>query len=55
MGTRVGFFLFVGFVLGAIVGAWLPYPAILETVVGGAIGAVSAVLIDLLGKRKRQG
>ncbi|WP_286831165.1 MULTISPECIES: hypothetical protein [Kordiimonas] len=55
MATRVGFFLFIGFILGAVVGAWLPYPAILETVVGGAAGVLLAVLFDFIGKRKRQG
>lgn len=54
MATRVGFFLFVGFILGAVIGAWLPYPAIPETVVGGVAGVLLAVILDLVGKRKRQ-
>lgn len=46
MGTRVGFFAFMGLVLGAIIGNWLPFAASLEAVGGMVIGIVMAVLFD---------
>jgi len=49
MGTRVGFYLFVGLILGAIIGNWLPFAASLETIAGGIAGIVMAVLVDKIG------
>lgn len=50
MGTRIGFFLFVGLILGAVVGNWLPYPASYETIAGGAILVALGFILDRLGK-----
>ncbi|NVJ71213.1 MAG: hypothetical protein HWE08_12705 [Alphaproteobacteria bacterium] len=50
MGTRIGFFLFVGLILGAVVGNWLPYPASYETIAGGLVFVVLGFIIDRLGK-----
>ena len=52
MATRAGFFLFLGLVLGAIAGNWLPFAASLEALAGGVLGVVLALVLDKLGKRK---
>ncbi|NVJ99616.1 MAG: hypothetical protein HWE25_15815 [Alphaproteobacteria bacterium] len=52
MATRIGFFLFMGLVLGAIIGNWLPFAASLEALAGGVIGAALAVILDWMAKRK---
>ncbi len=46
MGTRIGFFIFIGSVLGAIIGNWLPFAASLEAAAGGLIGVALAMLGD---------
>ena len=46
MSTRIGFFIFIGSVLGAIIGNWLPFASSLEAAAGGLIGVGLAMLID---------
>lgn len=46
MSTRIGFFLFAGLFLGAILGQWLPFLASIETAAGGLIGVLIAWLLD---------
>jgi len=52
MGTRAGFFLFVGLVAGAVIGNWLPYPASVETIGGGVAGFVLGFLVDAISRGK---
>jgi uncharacterized membrane protein len=44
--TTIGFFVFAGLVIGAVIGNWLPYMATLEAVAGGVIGAVIGFMVD---------
>jgi F0F1-type ATP synthase assembly protein I len=53
MGTRAGFFLFVGLIAGAVIGNWLPYPASYETIVGGVVGFLLGFAVDAAARRKR--
>lgn len=55
MGTRAGFFLFVGLIAGAVIGNWLPYAASFETIGGGVLGLAVGFGIDALnlGKSRR--
>ncbi|GEM_PF-1264300 len=46
MTTRIGFYLFVGLLVGAIVGNWLPYSPILETAGGGVLAVLLGFLFD---------
>lgn len=52
MGTRAGFFLFLGLIAGAVVGNWLPYSASVETIVGGIAGFVLGFLVDAVSRGK---
>ena len=46
MSTRIGFYLFMGLLVGAIIGNWLPYSPILETAAGGAFAVLAGFLFD---------
>ncbi|WND02306.1 hypothetical protein QGN29_12180 [Temperatibacter marinus] len=46
MGTRLGFFAFLGLILGAIIGNWLPFMPALEAVAGMIIAIGLAVILD---------
>jgi len=52
MTTRIGFYLFIGLVAGAIIGNWLPYVATFEALAGGIIAALIGGLIDFIVSRK---
>lgn len=51
--TSVGFFLFVGLVLGAIAGAFLPLAPWIWSVAGAVLGVVVAIVSDRRGQRMR--
>ncbi|UTW53826.1 hypothetical protein [Kordiimonas sp. SCSIO 12610] len=53
MTTRIGFYLFVGLILGAVIGNWLPYTASLETIAGGIIAVIIGIVIDRLSPENR--
>lgn len=53
MTTRIGFYLFVGLILGAIIGNWLPFLASIETIAGGIIAVIVGVVIDRLSPENR--
>ncbi|WP_262691782.1 hypothetical protein [Kordiimonas aestuarii] len=44
--TRIGFYVFAGLVLGAIIGKWLPFVASLEALAGGIVGGILGVIVD---------
>lgn len=46
MGTRIGFYIFIGMVIGAIVGNWLPFAGSLEAGAGALIAAGLGYLVD---------
>ncbi|TNE62046.1 MAG: hypothetical protein EP335_13755 [Alphaproteobacteria bacterium] len=48
MSTRIGFYMFIGLIVGAYVGQWLPFVATVEAIAGGVIAAVLGGLIDWL-------
>lgn len=52
MGTRAGFFLFVGLIAGAVIGNWLPYAASFETIGGGVLGFAVGFAVDALNLGK---
>ncbi len=51
MATRIGFFLFIGLLVGAIAGNWLPFAPSMETFAGGALGVLLAILLDKRSKK----
>ncbi len=53
MTTRIGFYLFVGLILGAVIGNWLPYIASIETIAGGIIAVIVGVIIDRFSPENR--
>jgi putative Mn2+ efflux pump MntP len=53
MTTRIGFYLFIGLILGAVVGNWLPYIASIETIAGGIIAVVVGIIIDRFSPENR--
>ena len=53
MATRVGFFMFVGIMLGAILGQWLPFMPALEAIAGGVIGGVLAYALDKMKSSRK--
>ena len=46
MGTRIGFYLFAGAVLGVLVGTQLPYAASYEAIAGGVLAMILAIILD---------
>lgn len=49
MGTRVGFFAFMGLILGTVAGIWMPFAASIEAGAGFIIGVVLAIVLDRTG------
>lgn len=55
MATRIGFYIFAGLVVGAVVGKWLPYIASIEALAGGVLGGLLGLLVDKLSANKQGG
>ena len=51
--TRIGFYVFAGLVLGAIIGKWLPFIASIEALAGGVIGAIVGIIVDRISAQRR--
>ncbi|WCL52749.1 hypothetical protein [Gimibacter soli] len=54
MTTRIGFFGFLGLVLGAIIGNWLPFAPTIEAVAGCVIAIVLGFLLDRRAPENRK-
>ena len=54
MSTRIGFFMFVGLVVGAVIGAWLPYIPVLEAIAGAVIAVIIGLLLDRRAGREAE-
>ena len=53
MSTRIGFFIFAGLILGAIVGNWLVQSAGVGAMAGGVAGLILGGLLDFIAARRQ--
>ncbi|RMB08540.1 hypothetical protein [Eilatimonas milleporae] len=54
MGTRIGFFVFLGLIAGAVSGSWLPLAPSITAILGGLAGAGLAIFVDRLARRRNR-
>ena len=50
--TKIGFWAFLGIILGVLVGTQLPYPASYEAIFGGSLALVLGYIIEHKSKKK---
>ena len=54
MDTRIGVYLFLGLILGTVLGQWTPFAASLEALTGGVIGVAIGFIADRVRYNRRQ-
>lgn len=55
MGSRIGFFLFLGIMIGAYIGQKYTHQPYLVAVGGAVLGVVLALILDRMAQKKASG